>query len=69
MTIPTGDDNLHELEITVKEELMVVESSPLQEDSGDAPSVEWELDEDTERYDVNLRTLLGAIEAAEDEER
>jgi hypothetical protein len=68
MTIPTGDDSLHELEVTVKEEIIVVESGPLEEDSGAAPSVEWELDEDTVRYDVNLHTLLGAIEATEDDD-
>lgn len=67
MTIPTGDGNLHELEVTVKEELIVVESRPLEEESGEEPSVEWELDADTERYDVSLRTLLGAIEATEDD--
>lgn len=67
MTIPTGDDNLHELELTVREELIVVESSPLEEESDDAPALEWELDADAQRYEVSLRTLLGAIEATEDD--
>jgi hypothetical protein len=67
MTIPTGDDHLHELELTVREELIVVESSPLEEDSGGAPTVEWELDEDAERYEASLRALLGAVEATEDD--
>ena len=53
---------MHELEITVREELTVVESSPLEE-SGDA----WQLDPDGERYEVSLRTLLGAVEAVEED--
>ncbi len=67
MTIPTGNDNLQELELTVREELIVVESSPLGEESDDAPTVEWELDVDAERYEASLRTLLGAVEATEDD--
>jgi hypothetical protein len=66
MTIPTGDNNfLQELELTVREELTVVESSPLEEASDDAPTAAWECDPDGERYEVSLRTLLGAVEAAE----
>jgi hypothetical protein len=67
MTTPTGDDHLHELELIVREELIVVESSPLEEESDDAPTVEWELDVDAQRYDASLRTLLGAIDATEDD--
>ena len=64
---PTGDSySLHELEITVREELTVVESSPLEEASDDAPTAAWQLDPDGERYAVSLRTLLGAVEAAEE---
>lgn len=67
MTIPTGDDNfLHELELTVREELTVVESSPLEEEPDDTPTAEWQLDPDGQHYEVSLRTLLGAVEAAED---
>ena len=63
MTTPPGDSySMHELEITVREELTVVESSPLEE-SGDA----WQLDPDGERYEVSLRTLLGAVEAVEED--
>lgn len=63
---PTGDNySLHELEITVREELTVVESSPLEE-SDDTPTAAWRLDPDGERYEVSLRTLLGAVEAAEE---
>jgi hypothetical protein len=68
MTTPTGDDySLHELEITVREELTVVESSPLEEESDDAPTAAWQLDPDGGRYEVSLRTLLGAVEATEED--
>ena len=64
---PTGDSySLHELEITVREELTVAESSPLAEESGDTPTAAWRLDPDGEQYEVSLRTLLGAVEAAEE---
>ena len=68
MTIPTGGNEfLHELELNVREELTVAESSPLGEESGGRPAVEWLLDPDALRYEVNLRNLLGAVEAMEDE--
>jgi hypothetical protein len=66
MTIPTEDNALlREVELTVKEELTVVESSPLSEESDGAPTLEWLLDPDGQRYEVSLRTLLGAVEALE----
>jgi hypothetical protein len=68
MTTPTGDNNfLQELELTVREELTVVESSPLEEASDDAPTAAWQFDPDGQRYEVSLRTLLGAVEAAEED--
>lgn len=68
MTNPPGDNySLRELEITITEELTVVESSPLEEESDDTPTAAWQLDPDGERYEVSLRTLLGAVEAAEEE--
>ncbi len=68
MTTPTGDDySLHKLELTVREELTVVESSPLEEESDEAPTAAWQLDPDGERYEVSLRTLLGAVEAVEED--
>ena len=67
MTIPTGHNNFwQELELTVREELTVVESSPLEEPD-DAPTAAWQLDPDGERYEVSLRTLLDAVEAAEED--
>jgi hypothetical protein len=66
VTIPTGDNSfLHELELTVSEELTEAEASPLGEESGGPPTVEWLLDPDAQRYEVGLRTLLGAVEAVE----
>jgi hypothetical protein len=67
MSTPTGDDAfLHELELTVKEELTIAETS-LPEGQADAsPGDEWPLDPDVQRYDVVLRALLGAVEALGD---
>lgn len=68
MTIPTGDNEfLPALELNVREELTVAESSPLGEESDGAPAVEQLLDVDAQRYEVSLQTLLGAIEATEDD--
>ncbi len=68
MTIPSGDNAfLHEIEVTVKEELTMAESSPLGEESDGAPTLEWLLDPDAQRYEVSLCILLGAVEAVEDD--
>jgi len=67
MSTPTeGNAFLHELEITVREELTLAETSRPQEE---ALPVEERLYEqaDAERYDVGLRGLLGAVKAVEDE--
>ena len=67
MTIPSGDNNfLHELELTVREELTLAETSQPEEQADGVPGDEWPLDPDVQRYEVNLRTLLGAVEAVED---
>lgn len=66
MTNPAdGSGHLHQLELEVKTELTVAEASRPGQDTG-APAIEDLLDEDAERYEVSLRTLLGAVEAAED---
>jgi len=67
MNTPTGDDAfLHELELTVREELTLAETS-LQEARADGrPGDEWPLDPDVQRYDIVLRALLGAVETLED---
>jgi hypothetical protein len=67
MSTPTGDKaSLHELELTVKAELTFAETSQPEEQAGGAPGDEWPLDPDVQRYEVNLRALLGAVEALED---
>lgn len=66
MSIPTGDNAfLHELEFDVRTELTLVETSQ-QEEVVDAQIDEWLPDTDAQRYEVRLRTLLGAVEALED---
>jgi len=78
MSTPAGDSAfLSELEVEVRTELTVAEvgQPTVAADTGPAgggPAVERLLDPDAEayadaeRYEVSLRTLLGAIEAVED---
>ncbi|HEY7279337.1 MAG TPA: hypothetical protein VH594_25435 [Trebonia sp.] len=78
MSTPAGDSAfLSELEIEVRTELIVAEvgQPTVAADTGltdTGPAVERLLDPDAEayadaeRYEVSLRTLLGAIEAVED---
>jgi hypothetical protein len=54
----------HELEVEVKEELIVAESLP-EEDADGAPTAEWVQDPYAQYYEASLRSLLGAIEAQE----
>jgi hypothetical protein len=69
MSIPTGDSAfLHELELTVRAELILAETS-LPEEQADVPITEWVPDTDEQRYEVSLRNLLGAVEAMEDRSR
>src|SRR6185312_11525915 len=66
MSTPTEDESafLHELEGEVKTELTEADSRPIQDASG-MPTDEWLMDPYAQRYEVSLRTLLGAIEAVE----
>lgn len=67
MSTPTGDNAfLHELELTVRTELTLAETSQPEEQADGMPDDEWPPDPDVERYDVGLRALLGAVEAVED---
>ena len=67
MSTPTGDNAfLPELELTVRAELTLAETSLPEEQVDGAPGDEWPLDPDVQRYDVVLRALLGAVEALED---
>jgi len=67
MSTPTGDSAfLHELELTVRAELTIAETSQPEEQADGVPGDEWPPDPDVQRYEVTLRTLLGAVEALED---
>ena len=70
MSTPTGDNAfLHELELDVRTELTLAETSQPEEEADGVPTVEWLPDPDAQRYEVSLRNLLGAIEALEDGSR
>jgi hypothetical protein len=67
MSTPTGDNAfLHELELTVRAELTLAETSQPEEQADSMPGDEWPPDPDVQRYEVTLRALLGAVEALED---
>lgn len=64
MNDPAGDRGfLHDLEHTVREELATAERA---EQAGDIPFDQWLFDPaDVLREEIGLRSLLGAVEAAE----
>lgn len=67
MSTPNGDNAArHELEIVIRTELILAESSQSEVEVDGIPAVEWPPDPEAQRYEVYLRTLLGAVEAAED---
>lgn len=68
MSTPTGDNAfLHELELNVRAELAMVETSQPEPEAVGVPIDEWLLDPaDAPRDEVGLRNLLGAVEALED---
>jgi hypothetical protein len=67
MSTPTGDSAfLSELEVNVKAELILVETGQPDVDADGVPTIESLLEADDQRYELGLRALLGAIEAAED---
>jgi hypothetical protein len=67
MSTPTGDNAfLHELELTVREELTLAETSLPEEQADGMRGGEWPPDPDVQRYEVVLRALLGAVETQED---
>lgn len=67
MSTPTGDNAfLHELEINVRAELTLTETSQSEEEALGEPVNEWLVDpEDAQREEVGLRNLLGAVSALE----
>ena len=65
MSTPSGDNAfLHELEVDVRAELTLARTDQRGEAVG--VPIEWLPDTDAQRYEVRLRTLLGAVEALED---
>ena len=68
MSTPTGDNAfLHELELNVRTELTIAETSQPEEEATGVPIEEWLSDPaDAQRYEATLRSLLGAVEALED---
>ena len=68
MDTPPGDHAfLHELERDVSMELTLAESGPPEEEAAAVPIDEWLSDPaDDARYEVTLRSLLGAIQTLED---
>jgi hypothetical protein len=66
MTTPTGENAfLQELELNVRSELTIVETSEPELDADGVPAVEWLLDPDAQRYEIGLHSLLGAVETLE----
>ena len=67
MSTPIGDHAfLHELEINVRTELTLAETSQPEEAAG-VPIEQWLSDPaDDQRYEAALRSLLGVVEALED---
>ena len=68
MSTPTGDNAfLYALELNVRTELTLAETSQPWEEAVRVPIDEWQSDPaDDQRYEVGLRSLLGAVEALED---
>ena len=68
MSTPTGDNAfLDALELNVRTELIIAETSQPWEEAVRVPIDEWLSDPaDDQRYEVGLRSLLGAVEALED---
>ena len=66
-TLTGGNAFLHELELTVRTELTLAETGQSYEEAVAVPIDEWLSDPaDDQRYEVGLRSLLGAVEALED---
>ncbi|HEY7277182.1 MAG TPA: hypothetical protein VH594_14525 [Trebonia sp.] len=69
-TLGEGNPVLHELEITVRTELITAETNPPETEpeaeTDGALDAEMLLDPDVQRYEVSLRSLLGAVEVMED---
>jgi hypothetical protein len=70
MSTPHGDNAFwHELELVARTELTLAETSQPEVAVQGVPAAEWPLDPEAQRYEIYLRTLLGAVEALEDASR
>ena len=70
MTTPAGDNAfLQELELNITSELTMVETSQPDVDADGVPTVVWLLDPVVQRFEIGLRTLLGAVETLENGSR
>jgi len=66
MTTPAGGNPfLQELELNVRSELTIVETSEPELDADGVPTAEWLLDPDAQRYEIGLHSLLSAVETME----
>ena len=67
MSTPTGDSAfLRAVELNVRAELALVETGQPENEAVDVPIGQWLVDpEGEQRYEVALRSLLGAVEALE----
>ncbi|GAA4489731.1 hypothetical protein GCM10023191_021000 [Actinoallomurus oryzae] len=69
MSTPGDDGSMHELEIEVREELVLTESNGPEQEA-DLPVSAWLYDPvDAERERTILRDLLGAVEGLENDQR
>ena len=67
MSTPDGGNAFeHELELVVRTELTLAETSQPEVPVDGLPAVDWPADPEAQRYEAYLRTLLGAVEALED---
>jgi hypothetical protein len=65
-TLSEGNPFLHELELDVRTELVTAETNQPEEETDGVLDAELLLDPDVQRYEVALRSLLGAVEVMED---
>ena len=65
-TLGEGNPCLREIEINVRTELAIAETNPPEEETDGALDADLLLDPDVQRYEVALRSLLGAVEVMED---
>ena len=69
MGAPTGDNAfLRSVELSVRAELAIAEAGQPEKEAVDVSVEEWLVDpEDEQRYELGLHSLLGAVEALEDD--